>query len=89
MTTPAPWTTADDAELAVLVHAFVDGVWEHRERCSVCSDGWGEPGWRWCDHVGAALEEILRWRDMRRLLTQAAVLRALQDRADEEAARAA
>jgi hypothetical protein len=73
------WTDADEAELAVLTNAFVDGVWEHREKCSVCSVGWGRPGWDWCEHVAGALDEILDWQRARVLLNRARTLRLQQE----------
>lgn len=72
------WTPADDAELAVLVYEFVNGVCEHRDRCGVCSAGDD-----WCGPLRDALEVIIDWRRGRILHNKARVLRALQERAEQ------
>lgn len=67
------WTLADEAELELLVHEFVNGWYEHRICCRVCSRGG-----RWCSHLCDALEVILEWRRGRILHNKAIRLRALQ-----------
>lgn len=64
------WTPADQAELDTLIWAWVDGYWEHRERCLVC---WGGYMCRW---AAAALQEIMDWRDKRAATSRAIMLRA-------------
>jgi hypothetical protein len=68
------WTEADQAELDVLTWEFVDGAWNHRERCSVCSRGGP-----WCNGVRKAFELLLDWQRLRQLLTRAEALREHQD----------
>jgi hypothetical protein len=46
------WTSADAAELDVLVHALTFDYWEHRKRCEACRP---EPCARyaaWLEHEG-------------------------------------
>jgi hypothetical protein len=64
------WTAADQAELDVLIHAFVDAVWAHRARCSTCASGG-----LWCVPLREALEAVLDWRWSRLLRSKAAWLR--------------
>jgi hypothetical protein len=68
------WTAADDAELAVLVREFVDGVFDHRDACSICSQRGP-----WCRPLVEALEVIIDWRQRRSLHSYAAAMRTLQD----------
>lgn len=72
---PAPWwTPADSAELGVLVNAFVEAVFDHRERCSVCrADG------PWCEAIRGCFEIVLSWRRERRLRSEAEWLRRVQN----------
>ena len=69
------WTEADDAELDVLVHELVHGVFEHRPRCARCADGYPP-----CPHVREAIEAVLEWRAARALLSRAEWLRAERNR---------
>lgn len=71
------WSAADRAELDVLVHELVADVFEHRENCPVCAAGYPP-----CPFVRAAIERVGEWRDDRMLRSQAAWLRARQDRID-------
>jgi hypothetical protein len=64
------WTTADDAELRVLVQEFVDGVHQHRERCNICRQGGP-----WCQTLREALELIGDWRERRSAHSFAIVMR--------------
>jgi hypothetical protein len=70
---PFWWTEADDAELSVLVDAFVRCVRVHRARCSICSTGGA-----WCAPVREAFEGVHDWRDARALRSKAAWLRVRQ-----------
>ena len=75
LTGPAPWwTDADDAELLVLVQEFVEGAYEHRSRCAICSQGGP-----WCKQLRDALEVIIDWRDRRSAHSFAIAMRALQE----------
>jgi hypothetical protein len=69
VTSPA-WTHADQAELDVLVHAFVDGFYEHRARCTFCA-----AGGPWCDSARDAFEAVVSWRRFRELRSRAEWLR--------------
>lgn len=64
------WTDADDAELDVLVDAFLQGLWRHKPACAACDTG------QLCASSVAALEVVLSWRRSRVLRSQAAWLRA-------------
>jgi hypothetical protein len=64
------WTAADQDELDVLVLAFVEGFYDHRERCAVCGRRR-----RSCAHTLEAFQAILDWR----------YRRALRSRAEREA----
>ena len=76
----ADWTEADQAELDLLIHEFVDAVALHHERCSTCR----ETG-RWCPLLGSACDVLLRWRSWRMRATRADRLRAGQDLVDAAA----
>jgi hypothetical protein len=65
------WTEADQAELNILIHAFVDAEGQHRERCETCS-----VGGPWCTSLREAFEAVLEWRTGRHLRSKAAWLRA-------------
>jgi hypothetical protein len=84
--TDAPWwTSADTAELDVLIYEFVRLVWEHRrESCAVCLAG------SWCKTYRAetkrALDEILDWIQARSLRSRAEWLRAREPEAEAVAA---
>jgi hypothetical protein len=80
---PPYWTDADDAELMVLVHEFLGGIFEHNERCSVCTKGEA-----WCAHVREAFNVVLDWLECRRAASFAAAMRARQNRIDERVSRA-
>jgi hypothetical protein len=67
------WSEADQAELDVLILTFVEGAWDHRARCSVCSTG------PWCGGMRKALELLLDWQRFRELKTRAEALRERQD----------
>lgn len=71
---PFYWTAADQAELVVLARELVDGIYEHLERCAVCSLREG-----FCDHVRAGFDVFLDWLERRRELSFAAAMRAWQD----------
>lgn len=71
---PTWWTDADEAELAVLVQAFVDGFEAHRGVCRVCASGGP-----WCAGAREALDALLDWRRRRLLLSQAEFLRRQHD----------
>jgi hypothetical protein len=70
------WTVADAAELAVLGLAFVDGFYEHRERCVACA-----VGGPWCPSAREAFEAVENWRRRRLLLSRAQLLRQRQESA--------
>jgi hypothetical protein len=74
--TPPYWTAADQAELDVLVCAFVDAAWTHGERCVTCKTG------GWCEPLREGLDLVLEWRRRRLLHSEAAYLRAAQDLAE-------
>lgn len=67
------WTAADQAELDVLTHEFVDGAWEHQERCAVCSQGGP-----WCKPLREALDVVLEFQQARDRMSKAQWLRAQQ-----------
>jgi hypothetical protein len=73
------WTEADSAELDVLLHALVNGYFEHRERCRICLSGE-----RPCPHLQAAIREVVEWREARLLLSRAEGLRAMRRQFNEE-----
>jgi hypothetical protein len=79
------WTDADDAELDVLVHALVHGVFDHREKCAICLAGEPYP----CPHVQAAIAVVVEWRDKRALLSRAEALREARRRLEAERRKAA
>jgi hypothetical protein len=68
------WTIADQAELDTLVHAFVDGFYEHRERCALCVGGG-----RWCDDVHEAFDALESWLVFRYRLSKAEWIRRQYD----------
>lgn len=84
------WTPADEAELDVLVSAFVDGFYDHRDRCRVCAGGGP-----WCEHATEGWHALAAWRRTRGLLSRAEWLRRQHDElalildGDVEKARAA
>jgi hypothetical protein len=80
---PPYWTAADDAELMVLVQELVDGIYEHNEKCSVCS-----LGEVWCSHVREAFDVVQDWIERRRAASFAAGMRDLQNDLDRKAAAA-
>ena len=67
------WTEADQAELDVLLNAFIDGVYLHREKCAVCRNGGP-----WCDALRRGFEDVLDFRRSRAMLSKALYLRARQ-----------
>jgi hypothetical protein len=69
--TPLGWSPADQAELDVLLDAFVGAVLVHRDRCAVCS-----AGGPWCEPLRDRFEGILDWRRTRALRSRAVWLRA-------------
>jgi hypothetical protein len=69
------WTTADQAELDVLVHELVRVAFVHRETCETCR---GERGVYHCDGIGEATAAVIEWRDGRVLRSKAAWLRMRQ-----------
>jgi 1,6-anhydro-N-acetylmuramate kinase len=69
------WTTADQAELDLLVHELVRVGFVHRARCTVCGGG------RWCPAMHEALDVLLEWREGRVLRSKAAWLRARESEA--------
>ena len=73
------WTDADRAEFDVHVHELVEYAFKHREAdCAACAAGYPP-----CPHVGAAIQNVVDWRDDRILRSRALWLRAQQDRLDE------
>lgn len=64
------WSSADEAELDVLIWALADGYFRHRAQCARCDGPLPSP------HVGRAIDEVLDWRTARQLLTRAEALRA-------------
>jgi hypothetical protein len=77
---PPYWTAADDAELMVLVQELVDGIYEHNERCSICSRGEA-----WCAHVREAFDVVLDWIERRRAASFAPVMRMVQNELNRRA----
>lgn len=69
------WTAADQAELDVLVDAFVGAVFDYR-RCSVCA-----AGGPWCDAVRDCFHIVIDWRNTRARRSEAAWLGVLHDEA--------
>jgi hypothetical protein len=65
------WSAADDAELDLLTHEFVDVALLHRDRCEDCVI-LGQ----FCEPLARALQAVLDWRRRRLLQSQAAYLRA-------------
>ena len=76
------WTDADQAELDVLVDAFVGAVLDHRCRCSVCSTGGP-----WCDALCDCLAIVVEFRNTRARRSEAEWLRAQFDDLEWERAR--
>jgi hypothetical protein len=64
-------TDADDAESDVLLDALITGVYDHRERCAVCSQGGP-----WCSNLVDAFQILMVFRRTRQLRSLAAYLRA-------------
>lgn len=71
------WTEADQAELDVLIDAFVRGYYSHQEGCAEC-----RRSGPWCGDMREGWRLIEEWRTSRILLSQAAWLRAHQDTVD-------
>jgi hypothetical protein len=74
------WTDADASELVAVVSEFLRCLREHRARCARCQAE-RRTGWP-CPRPEQALNEVLAWRDHRRLLSRAQCLRLLHDRED-------
>lgn len=68
------WTEADQAEFDVLVHAFVDVAWVHREKCAICGEGG-----RWCKALREAFDVVLEWRECQHLRSKATWLRLREE----------
>jgi hypothetical protein len=49
------WTSADQAELDVLLHELTSGYCEHRERCTVCQPGDCPELVAWREHLDECL----------------------------------
>ncbi len=75
------WTDADAAELRVLIEELIDGVYLHRERCSICCEGAA-----WCQPLREAFEEVVHWRGRRLSASYAAAMRAKQGMLELKAA---
>jgi hypothetical protein len=71
------WTSADAAELDLLVGELVDTIAFHRDHCPVCS-----AASQWCDPLRGCFDEIVAWRDWRVRQTRARALRVKQEAAD-------
>jgi hypothetical protein len=72
------WTSADRAELDVRTHELVDSVAAHRgSGCEACASGYPP-----CPFIGAAIAEVVAWRDDRMLRSRAVWLRMRQDRVE-------
>jgi hypothetical protein len=71
--TPAWWTDADEAELDVLVNAFVGAACAHKAcvRCRELNT--------WCPPMISAFEAVLEWRRSRQLRSRAEWLRAREN----------
>jgi hypothetical protein len=69
--TPSYWTEADQAELDVLIDAFVKCVMDHTDGCAICS-----AGVPWCSALEECFQGILDWRRSRALRSKAVWLRA-------------
>jgi len=80
-TAPPHWSSADAAELDVLIDAFVAAAFVHRERCATCS-----AGGPWCQALTDAFNGIIEWRRTRALRSKAAYLRVLQAELEEQVA---
>ena len=75
------WTTADAAELDVLIYELARGYLEHRANCASCAAEYPP-----CAHVRRAIESVLEWREARELMSRAEWLRAERDRIGGRAA---
>jgi len=64
------WSLADDAELDVLLHAFVQVRDRHLPTCAVCR----ERG-PWCQRLRDSFDAVLEWREGRELRSKATYLR--------------
>lgn len=67
------WSSADEAEFALLIDELVTQAWPHR----------GKP--RFAAALADAVEVVLAWRRRRELLSLACYLRARQDVEDARA----
>jgi hypothetical protein len=76
------WTAADQAELELLWAEWVDGAFEHRDRCAACIAHERVYGKQWCDALRESLEIVLDWRERRSLYSYVVEMRRLQDLAD-------
>lgn len=76
------WTDADQAELEVLIDAFVRGVLDHRARCPHCTTH--EP---WCENLRDAFDVVLEWRNTRARRSRAFWLREEADEVEAEVER--
>lgn len=75
------WSAADDAELDVLVDAFVGAVLAHRTGCAVCC-----AGGPWCAPLAECFDGLVAWRRSRALRSKAVWLRAERIALDERRA---
>lgn len=74
MTRPAGWTGADEAELAVLIWAWIDEATDHQDRgCGDCVSGTS------CPQLNAGTQALLDWYEARKRLSLAEWLRAMQN----------
>ncbi len=67
------WTQADQAELDALLGEWVDGMLEHKERCTICSNG------DVCDNVLDAWLIVWEFREQRIRVSKAQWLRVCND----------
>ncbi len=71
------WTTADQAELDLLIACLIKGVHWHLERCPVAEARRLEGYPFWCQHLSGAVQEVIEWRDLREAYSRAVWLRRL------------
>ena len=73
-TRPPGWTAADEAELGVLVHAWIDEAYDHwdAQTCRACAAGMT------CDGLERGFNIIHDWYQARCRMSLAAYLRAHQ-----------
>ena len=81
--TAAWWSGADQAELELLWREFVDAVFSHDRRCTVCAAQLrGERPDR-CAEFGEVVMALVEWRELRSTASFAAGMRRMQNNIDD------